>query len=218
MNLKQLELKRLRELLAAIRRGRHLAQAMRTPVARLMRFDRATSQGINRILAKWETLGLKEPFGSFDRTFDDDSIDRLKVHTTMLAQVEKKILARIARLEKDPLLRASASEVKAARKQRTVAATRIAAKLKAALDERMAAADKQAEADFARLEADAERRPRPAPGPWATHLAAVKQAYAARNWSRYESGLRAIAAMSYPLDLEILSTISARARNVQEDK
>lgn len=216
MNIKQLELKRLRELLGAIRRGRHMAQAMRTPMARLVRFDRETANGINRVLAKWETLGLKEPIGTVDRTFDSDSIDHLKVHTAELTQIEKKVVGRIAKLEKDPLLRAPASEVKAARKRRTAAQQRITAKLKAALDKRMAVVDQQAAADFARLEADAEKRPRPAPGPWAMNLAAVKRAYAARNWGQYNEGLRAVAAMSYPLDLEILSTIVARARNVQE--
>lgn len=216
MNLKQLELKRLRELLGAIRRGRHMAQAMRTPIARITRFDRMTSSGINRILAKWETLGLKEPIGTVDRMFDDDSIDRLKIHTAELAQVEKKVLGRIAKLEKDPLLRAPASEVKAARKKQTAAQQRIAAKLETALDKRMAVVDKQAATDFARLEADAEKRPRPAPGPWALNIAAVKRAYAARDWDQYNEGLRAVAAMSYPLDLEILSMIVARARNVQE--
>lgn len=216
MNLKQLELKRLRELLAAIRKGRHMAQAMRTPIARITRFDRATTGGINRVLAKWETLGLKEPIATIYRTFDDDFIDRLKSHTAELAQIEKKVLGRIVRLEKDPLLRAPASEVKAARHKRTVAGQRIAAKLKDAEDKRMAVVDAQAEADFARLEADAKKRPRPAPGPWAMNVAAIKRAYRARNWDEYNEGLRAVAAMSFPLDFEILSTIIARARNVQE--
>lgn len=216
MNIKQLELKRLRELLAAIRRGRHLVQAMRTPISRLVRFDRETVRLINRVLTKWGTLGLREPIESVDRMFGDEPIDQVKARGSELEKAEKKVLARIAKLEKDPLLRAPASQVKAERKRRTSAAAKAAAREKAALDKRMAAADKQAAADFERLEVDAQRRPRPRPDAWTRNLDGVKRAYAARQWGQYNEGLRVIASIGFPVDLEVLSTILARARNVEE--
>lgn len=216
MNLKQLELKRLRELLAAVRRGRHMAQAMRTPIARLLRFDRATASGINRIRAKWEDMGLPEPVQEWQRTFEDSSIELLKIHGNELAKLEKKVLGRIGKLEKDPLLKVPASELKAARNKKAARHQKAKERLKATLDKRMKVVDQETRADFERLEADAKVRPRPKPEHWKTVLDGLKHAYVARNWQSFDEGLRSMASMGFPLDLEVLSRMLARARNVIE--
>jgi hypothetical protein len=216
MNLKQLELKRLRELLGAIRKGRHMAQAMRTPVARLLRFDRATASGINRIRAKWEGMGLPEPIDEWERTFEDESIERLGIHASELAKLEKKVVGRIAKLEKDPLLKAPAREVKAARSKKAASRQKAEERLKASLDKRMATIDQQAREDFAQLRADAEEHPRALPDQWFELMLTLERLYFGRQWAAYDRALRLLASTGRPLDLEVLSRMLARARNVVE--
>jgi hypothetical protein len=216
MNLKQLELKRLRELLGAVRKGRHMAQAMRTPVARLLRFDRATASGINRIRAKWEGMGLPEPIDEWERTFEDESIELLRIHASELAKREKKVLGRIIKLEKDPLLKAPAREVKAARRKKAASREKAEERLRATVEKRMAVVDEQAREDFARLHADAQRHPRAIPEQWLVFMRTLEQAYFARRWGPYDAALRLIASMGSPTDLEVLSRVLARARNVVE--
>jgi hypothetical protein len=216
MNLKQLELKRLRELLGAIRKGRHMAQAMRTPIARLLRFDRATASGINRVRAKWEGMGLPEPIDEWERTFEDESIELLRIHTAELASAEKKVLRRIGKLEKDPLLKAPAHELKAARSKKAARRQQAEKRLKATLEQHMNVMDQQAGADFRRLEADAKDHPRPKAEHWQRLLDGLKEAYFARNWTSFSEGLRSIASIGPPLDLDVLSRMLARARNVVE--
>lgn len=215
MNIKQLELKRLRELLGAIRRSRHLAQAMRTPVARLVRFDRATASGINRVLAKWEPMGIREPIGEFERTFGDEPIERLATHTKELAGLEKKIQERIARVTKDPLLHASASELKKLRKRKSSRRAQAETRLEAMSLRRFAELDKEAAEAFRFLEVDAQEHPRARPEDWALHLKALKQAYRQRNWIEFHSRLRLIASIGRPIDLEILNKLYSRGRDIE---
>jgi hypothetical protein len=218
MNLKQLELKRLRELLGAIRTGRHMAQAMRTPIARLVRFDKATASGINRIVAKWEAMGLREPIDTFDRSFGDDPIDQLKVHTEELAKAEKKISSRIVKLEKDPLLHASAAEIKKARKKTIARRGKAEGRLRATSEKRIATRmidiDEQAKADFQQLQIDTHQHPRQ----WLETLELLKRAYSDRNWPQFAHGIAVMMSIGSPTDVETLSNILIRSREAEEER
>jgi len=93
----QLELKRLRELAAGARKARHLVHAMRTPLARLVRFERAALEAWNKPLEKLSRL---KPNHGFEAADPDDYRDRI-AHLANLADALGKDEARVkARIDK----------------------------------------------------------------------------------------------------------------------
>lgn len=93
----QLELARWREMQRTARKCRHLAQACRTPVARLVRFDRALSQAWNASLHKLERLNPDNGLGEIDAT-QTDRVKELSDLVEILQENERDIAKHIARL------------------------------------------------------------------------------------------------------------------------
>lgn len=97
MNLKQLELKRTRELLAACRRARHLAQAMRSPLAKYLRFQKEAIAQWNRALQKLQKVNEETRFELEDK-ISTEALDDLKTFAENWQSQEKAITKRITAL------------------------------------------------------------------------------------------------------------------------
>jgi hypothetical protein len=134
MNLAQLELKRLTSLLGGVRKARHLAQAMRGPLAKYLSFERQAKRAWNQNL---ERLQMIHEYGEFE-PFEPSSkerIEELDVFVSQLADDEKKVLRSIAKLEKSKRLTAPAVPIEeriAKRKKRSKAEARKAERKKSA--------------------------------------------------------------------------------------
>lgn len=102
MNLTQLELKRTKELLAKVREARHVAQAMRKPLAQYLRFDgtirRLVNGGIRRVNAIHES--------SFEEWATDwqPKIEELETAAKVLEKLQRQVEARIKRIKASPAL------------------------------------------------------------------------------------------------------------------
>jgi hypothetical protein len=120
VNLAQLELKRLKSLLGGVRKARHLAQAMRGPLAKYLSFERQAKRAWNQNL---ERLQMVREYGEFEpfEASSKERIEELDVLVSQLADDEKKVLRAIAKLEKSKRLTAPSlpSEAKPRRVKRS---------------------------------------------------------------------------------------------------
>ena len=123
MNVKQLELKRLREALDSVRHARHVVQAMRKPLAQLLRLEHAANVRLKRADAGYERI-TGEPLLDDDIRISigaSDIPENLKGTAKALADEDKRLQKRIARLQKDRKLLSSAIELRKVRKRLEVA-------------------------------------------------------------------------------------------------
>lgn len=98
MTPERLELARWREMQRTVRRCRHLAHACRTPVARLIRFNRALSQAWTKSLTKLERLNENHGLEAIEPT-QGERVEELAELTTTLEGFDRKISDKIARLQ-----------------------------------------------------------------------------------------------------------------------
>lgn len=120
MNVKQLELKRLREGLDSVRHARHVVQAMRKPAAALLRLEHAANVRLKRADAAYERITGDTLLDADIREGISAGVDipeNLKAAGKALADEERRISKRIARLQKDRQLLSSAVELRNLRKK-----------------------------------------------------------------------------------------------------
>jgi chemotaxis response regulator CheB len=87
----QLELRRLRELRSGARKARHLVHAMRTPLARLVTFERRAVQAFNRPLVKLERLKDGADFARYEPSDHREMVVHLLNLAEQLEKDEKRI-------------------------------------------------------------------------------------------------------------------------------
>ncbi len=123
MNVKQLELKRLKEALQAIRFTRHMLQSARKPIAQVIRFGHAADVRLktaNRAYARLTDENFSE-----DLDFDaspvgldlSELVEQLKSIAETFADEDKRLSKRIERLQKDKSLVSSSVELRRVRKR-----------------------------------------------------------------------------------------------------
>jgi hypothetical protein len=131
--------------LGGVRKARHLAQAMRGPLAKYLSFERQAKRAWNQNL---ERLQMVREYGEFEpfEASSKERIDELDVLVSQLADDEKKVLRAIAKLEKSKRLTAPSLPIEeriAKRKKRSKAEARKAERKKAAWESFQKLADSE---------------------------------------------------------------------------
>lgn len=109
MNLTQMELRRTEDLLRKVKEARHVAQAMRKPLAKYLALEaairRLVNGGIRRLNAVHETK-----FEGWDSTWQE-KVEELKQGAVFLEGLQKEVEKRVKKLKGSPKLHAPSKPI-----------------------------------------------------------------------------------------------------------
>lgn len=101
MNLHQIERKRLRELLGAIREARHVVHAERPAIARALRLAHAAKRKVNAAVTKATRVSETLPSDDITLTLDATPVVEWQgQQAAQLADAERTVLKQLAKLER----------------------------------------------------------------------------------------------------------------------